>query len=102
MLYGYPDTTMIGEYLWFDNDHKSDELGAKILAVSNRVADSEPPKWNVDVYQLLTSSPYAQEYQASVLIDLTEEEVKSLTFKAGSFIGISESNAFQLRICPYL
>ena len=98
VIYGYPDK-MIGERVWISSG-QTDGKGSLVIAVTNKVF-TDPPSWNIDVYQMLASEPWIALSRKGIISGLTEAEMKSMSFKAGSFEWITGGMAKEFRFCSY-
>ena len=50
---------------------------------------------------MLDSNPWTNASTINLISNLTEAEIKSMSFNAGSFFWVSNQTAKQLRLCAY-
>jgi hypothetical protein len=88
----------IGEYLWIGKNHNDGE-GSEIFAVSTK--NTADGSWNVDLFEILDSEPWFALSRKDLLTNLSQTQIQSLSFNAGSFMWIADGQGKQLKLCAY-
>jgi hypothetical protein len=82
-----------------DDNASEGHPGSVLMAVSIR--NETATTWDVDLHEMLESSKQFVLSRSRLFTGLTREQMKSLTFKSGSFMLVKQSEVRQLKTCSF-